>query len=49
MSYVIVTEKDVIVGQPHASFSAAYDSATELFGDDARDWIELNVRIEENR
>lgn len=47
MTYVIVTDKSTIVGKPVASYQRALREATRLFGDDVRDWIRLNLRVEE--
>jgi hypothetical protein len=49
MTYIIVTAKQTVIGQPFASFSSAYDEASRIFGDDPVAWIDGNVRIEENR
>jgi hypothetical protein len=49
MTYIIVTRKETVVGNPLASFDAALIQATRLFGDDIEDWLNLNLRIEENR
>ncbi len=46
MTYVIVTEKQTVVGAPFSSFSAALAEANRLFGDCAREWMALNLRVE---
>ena len=49
MTYVIVKNQQTIVGAPFASFGAALQHASAEFGDDVRSWMDLNVRVEENR
>ncbi len=49
MTYVIVKNRKTIIGTPYQSFAAALEQASSLFGDDVRQWMELNLRIEENR
>jgi hypothetical protein len=49
MTYIIVTAKQTVIGQPFASFASAYGEASRLFGDDPAAWMDGNVRIEENR
>lgn len=49
MTYIIVTSKDTVISQPFRSFQSALSEAMRLFGDDVRRWMELNIRIEENR
>lgn len=49
MTYVIVTDTQTIIGKPFASYMAAFKQATRQFGDDAAQWVKLNLRIEENR
>ena len=49
MTYIIVTARQTVVGQPFTSFASAYGEATRMFGDDPVAWIDRNVRIEENR
>ena len=49
MSYIIVKDRQTVVGAPHASFAAALEKANSLFGDDVKAWMELNLRVEENR
>ena len=49
MTYVIVKDCQTIIGPPHASFAAALDQANEQFGDCAKAWMKLNLRVEENR
>ncbi|MGI9379731.1 MAG: hypothetical protein ACR2OW_08750 [Methyloligellaceae bacterium] len=49
MTYVIVTSRDTIVGTPFANYGEALDFACGMFGNDAKSWIEFNLRIEENR
>lgn len=47
MTYVIVKNKRTIVGKPVTSYQRALKEATRLFGDDVRDWMRLNLRVEE--
>jgi hypothetical protein len=49
MTYIIVTRKETVVGEPLVSFDDALMQATHLFGADLKDWLKLNLRIEENR
>ncbi len=49
MTYIIVTETQTVIGAPFASFNAALNEASRLFGEDTGEWIALNLRIEENR
>ncbi len=49
MTYIIVTRNEAVVGKPLASFDDALMQAAHLFGDDVKDWMTLNLRIEENR
>ena len=49
MTYIIVTRKQTVIGQPFASFASAISEATRIFGDNPVAWINGNVRIEENR
>ena len=34
MTYIIVTAKQTVIGQPFASFASAYGEASRIFGDD---------------
>ena len=49
MTYIIVTNKETVVGIPATSFDAALTQATHLFGDDMEVWLKQNLRIEQNR
>ena len=49
MTYIIVTGKDIIVGKPYDSYLGALTQAERLFGTDAVRWMDLNIRVEENR
>ena len=49
MTYVIVKDTKTVVGTPFQSFTAALEQASRLFGDDVRQWMDLNLRIEEAR
>ena len=49
MSYIIVTDQSTVVGAPFNSFPDALEAASQIFGDDTALWLELNIRIEENR
>ena len=49
MTYIIVTERQTIIGNPFGSYMSAFEEANRLFGDEATDWVKLNLRIEENR
>ena len=49
MTYVIVTGKSTVVSAPLASFADALDQAFTTFAKDVRRWLDLNLRIEENR
>ena len=49
MTYVIVKDRKTIVGTPFPSFTAALEQASRQFGDDIRQWMKLNLRIEESR
>jgi ABC-type uncharacterized transport system auxiliary subunit len=49
MTYVIITNEQTIIGQPYGSYISAFDAANRLFGTDCVDWVNLNLRIEENR
>ncbi len=49
MTYVIVTRKRKVIGNPIASYNEAYELATRLYGDNVQDWLKHNLRIEENR
>ncbi|HSG93952.1 MAG TPA: hypothetical protein VLA28_00420 [Afifellaceae bacterium] len=49
MTYIIVTARQTVIGQPFSSFNSAYNEASRIFGDDPVAWIIDNVRIEENR
>ncbi len=49
MTYVIVTGKRTIVSPPLPSFGDALERARSTFGSDVRRWLDLNLRIEENR
>lgn len=49
MIYVVVKNRQTIIGSPHATFAAALDQANEQFGDNAKAWMRLNLRVEENR
>ena len=48
MTYVIVKDRQTIIGSPHPTF-AALNQASERFGDCAKSWMNLNLRVEENR
>jgi len=49
MTYIIVKDRQTVVGAPFASFTAALQKANALFGDDVNAWMDLNLRVEENR
>ena len=49
MTYVIVIEKDTVIGEPLTSHGAALDEAARRFGACVRNWMSLNLRVEENR
>ncbi len=49
MTYIIVTQKQTIIGRPFASYASAISEASRIFGDNPLAWIDRNVRIEENR
>ena len=49
MTYIIVKERQTVVGRPFSSYNAAIGEANRLFGDDPVAWISANVRVEENR
>jgi len=49
MTYIIVKDRQTVVGAPHTSFTAALQQASDLFGDDMHQWMDLNLRVEENR
>lgn len=49
MTYIIVTDNQTIIGQPFTSYMSAFTQAVLQFGDDAAEWVRLNLRIEENR
>ena len=49
MTYIIVKDRQTVVGAPHSSFTAALEQATDMFGDDVQHWMDLNLRVEENR
>ena len=49
MTYIIVTGKDTIVGHRYQSYTGALTQAERLFGTDAVRWMDLNIRVEENR
>lgn len=49
MTYVIVTQDHTITSQPLPSYDEALAEANREFGDDIEVWLELNIRIEENR
>ena len=49
MTYVIVTRKRKVIGNPIASYNEAYELATRLYGDNVQDWLKHNLRIEESR
>ena len=43
MTYIIVTQKQTIIGQPFASFASAISAASRIFGDDPVAWIDRNA------
>lgn len=49
MTYVIVKEKQTVIGTPFRSYLDALTAATRLFGDNALEWMQMNLRVEENR
>lgn len=49
MTYVIVKETQTVIGTPFNSYADALTTATRLFGDDVLEWMQLNLRVEENR
>ena len=49
MTYVIVKNQQTIIGKPIASYKAALNEASRLFGDDVMEWMNLNLRVEEAR
>ena len=49
MTYIIVKDRQTVVGAPFASFAAALQKANAIFGDDVEAWMDLNLRVEENR
>ena len=49
MTYVIIKDRQTVIGAPHSSFAAALQQASNLFGDDVQQWMDLNLRVEENR
>lgn len=46
MTYVIVKNRSTIVGKPKTSYQDALKEASRMFGDDVRDWLALNLRVE---
>lgn len=49
MTYIIVKDRKTVIGDPFASYTAALQKANALFGDDVEAWMDLNLRVEENR
>jgi len=49
MTYIIVKDRKTVIGAPLASYIAALQKANALFGDDVKAWMDLNLRVEENR
>ena len=49
MTYIIVKDRHTIIGSPFESFAEALEQASTLYGDDVEEWIDLNLRVEENR
>ncbi len=49
MTYIIVKDRKTVIGAPFASYTAALQKANSLFGDDVEAWMDLNLRVEENR
>jgi len=49
MTYVVVINRQEVIGTPFNSYEAAFQAATRRFGDSVVDWIAKNLRIEENR
>ena len=49
MTYLIVTEQETVLGDPFESYDQAFVEATRLFGEEPSEWINRNVRVEENR
>lgn len=49
MTYVIVTGKNSVSSEPFLSFDEAYYQARKRYGDEIAAWLDLNLRIEENR
>lgn len=49
MRYIIVTRDHTVTGQPFASYDEAIAAAASTFGEDIHTWLDLNLRIEEQR
>ena len=49
MTYIILTERETVIDDNFESYDQAFIEATRLFGEDPMEWVNRNVRIEENR
>jgi len=49
MTYIILSEQDTIIEEDFDSYDQAFIEATRLFGEDPMEWVNRNVRVEENR
>ena len=49
MTYIILTERETVIDNDFESYDQAFIEATRLFGEDPMDWVNRNVRIEEDR
>lgn len=49
MTYLILTERDTIIDDEFESYDQAFIEATRIFGEDPMEWVNRNVRIEEDR
>ena len=49
MTYIILSEQETIIDEDFDSCDQAFIEATRLFGEDPMEWVNRNVRVEENR
>ena len=45
MTYIIVKDRQTVVGAPFASFTAALHKANALFGDDVEAWLGMLAEV----
>lgn len=49
MTYIIVKDKATSIGKPFDCYFAAMKEAGRRYGTHPKTWMDLNLRVEENR